>query len=176
VRCDVFPCNGWWIQFDYYGVGAAHFDVTNGSILLVVRSQRMTPQGGDEERIGLLEISGFPKLFDTLLTFVPGGQSIGILTPAHPDGFRSADSLQVWTGNLRSLPDWSDAQPLTCNSTTSPTPGQAVSVVDTLPDPPVGQGRYYLTASVNGPDRRLGRQYLNGAFSARDPSTLPVCQ
>ena len=58
----------------------------------------------------------------------------------------------------------------------SPTPGQVVMVQDTLPDPPYGEGRYYITAWQHGADRRLGRQYVNGAFSARDPSTLPVCQ
>jgi len=40
----------------------------------------------------------------------------------------------------------------------------------------VGQGRYYLVASQSGSDRRLGRQYVNGAFSARQPAGLPVCQ
>ncbi len=27
-----------------------------------------------------------------------------------------------------------------------------------------------------GENRRLGRQYINGAFSARGPGLLPVCQ
>jgi hypothetical protein len=123
---------------------------------------------------GIVTVSGFPKLFDTLLSFTPGG-TLTAITPAHPDGFRSADSMQVWTGDVRSMPDWSQAQPLTCSAATSPTPGQVVTVPDTLPDPPLGHGRYYLTASVNGADRRLGRQYANGAFTARDPSSLPGC-
>jgi hypothetical protein len=93
-----------------------------------------------------------------------------------PDGFRSADSLQLWTGNVRSMPDWSRAQPLACVAAQNPPPGQLVSVQDTLPDPPVGQGRYYLLASQSGPDRRLGRQYINGEFSARQPAGLPGCQ
>jgi hypothetical protein len=58
----------------------------------------------------------------------------------------------------------------------SPTPGQLVSDSDTLPDPAVGEGRYYLVASQNGTDRRLGRQYVNGAFSARQPAGLTGCQ
>lgn len=120
-------------------------------------------------------ITGLPKLFDTLLTFVPGGALVA-LTPGLPDGFRSADSLQVWTGNVRSMPNWSQAQPLTCSAATSPTPGQVVTVPDTLADPTVGTGRYYVVASQSGGNRRLGRQYVNGAFSARDPSGLPACQ
>jgi hypothetical protein len=125
---------------------------------------------------GLVKITGFPTMFDTLLTFVPGQQAMNIITPAMPDGFRSADSLQVWTGDVRTMPDWSKAQPLACTAAASPIPGQVVTVPDALPDPAVGRGRYYLVASQTGPDRRLGRQYLNGAFSGRDPSMLPVCQ
>jgi hypothetical protein len=47
-----------------------------------------------------------------------------------------------------------------------PAPGQLVSVDDTLPDPPLGSARYYLVASESGPDRRLGRHYVGGAFAA----------
>jgi len=121
-------------------------------------------------------ISGLPGMFDTLLTFIPSQPALNIQTPAMPDGFRSANSLQVWTGDVRSMPDWSQAQPLTCSAATNPTPGQIVTVPDTLPDPVVGYGRYYITASQSGANRRLGRQYVNGAFSAREPAGLPVCQ
>jgi hypothetical protein len=142
-------------------------DTTNGRLYLAFRND------GQE---GIVIISGLPTMFDTLLTFIPGQQAINILTPAHPDGFRSADSLQVWTGNVRSMPDWSQAEPLTCEAAVSPAPGQLVSVADTLPDPAIGEGRYYLVASQSGADRRLGRQFVNGAFSAREPAGLPVCQ
>ena len=126
--------------------------------------------------LGVGELRGLPAQFDTLLTFIPGQQAMNILTPAHPDGFRSADFLQVWTGDVRSMPDWSQAEPLTCEAAANPTQGQAVTVADSLPDPPVGEGRYYLVASQNGADRRLGRQYVSGAFSARQPAGLPACQ
>jgi hypothetical protein len=121
-------------------------------------------------------VDGFPRLFDTLLTFIPGQQAMSIVTPAHPDGFRSADSLQVCTGDVRTMPDWSQAQPLACTAAVNPTPGQVVSVADPLPNPAVGEGRYYLVASQSGPDRRLGGQYVNAAFLAREPAGLPVCQ
>ena len=52
-----------------------------------------------------------------------------------------------------------------------PAPGQLVSLEDTLPNPPLGSARYYLMASESGPDRRLGRQYVGGAFSAREPAS-----
>jgi hypothetical protein len=148
-------------------------DVTNGRILIGLR---VTYIGSGEQDNGMVAISGLPTLFDTLLTFVPSGQALKAVMPAHPDGFRSADSVQIWVGDVRTLPDWSLAEPLSCAAAMNPSPYQVVTVPDTLPEPPVGHGRYYLTADVSGPDRRLGRQYVDDAFSARDPSTLPICQ
>jgi hypothetical protein len=165
-----------------YGI-VAHpvaFDPIGGRLLIPMQS--FCTQTGSQDcpsystSTWIAAISGFPKLFDTLLTFLPGGQTLVAVTPVMPDGFRSADSLQVWTGNVRTMPDWSQAQPLACMAASNPTPGQVVSVPDTLPDPAVGDGRYYLVGSVSGADRRLGRQYVNGAFSARQPATLPACQ
>jgi hypothetical protein len=162
-------------RFDPTG---AIIDVTGGRVWITVSASYCDyglspPCAGTT--VGTVEISGLPTLFDTLLTFAPGGQ-LAALVPAHPDGFRNADSMQVWTGDVRTMPDWSQAEPLTCYAAMSPAPGQVVTIADTLPDPPAGHGRYYLTASVNGADRRLGRQYVAGAFSARDPARLPVCQ
>lgn len=161
------------MEFDPTG---AVIDVTNGRISFLVDAWYFDATGTkNPATVGTVEISGLPKLFDTLLTFIPGQQAMSIQTPAHPDGFRSADSLQVWTGNVRAMPDWSQAQPLACMAAQNPTPGQIVSVQDTLPDPTVGQGRYYLVASQSGADRRLGRQFINGTFSARQPAGLPAC-
>jgi hypothetical protein len=155
--------------------GPFQLDSTNGRILIPFTIPGSSPTCSFQH-YGVAEIGGLPKLFDTLLTFLPAGQTLTALTPAIPDGFRSADSLQAWTGDVRTLPDWSKASPLVCTAAASPAPGQLVGMSDTLPDPEVGQARYYVVASQSGTQRRLGRQYLNGAFSARDPGTLPVCQ
>lgn len=151
-------------------------DVTNGRIWILTMSYYLGPSGKTPGTVGTVEISGLPTLFDTVLTFVPPGQSLSAVVPTHPDGFLAADSLQLWTGDLGTLPDWSQAESLACTADTNPAPGQVVTVADTLPDPAWGQGRYYIAASQHGTDRRLGRQYVNGAFSARDPGALPVCQ
>jgi hypothetical protein len=156
--------------------GSFQFDSTNGRILIPFTYD---PSGiflCPYQHYGLAEFGGLPKLFDTFLTFLPAGQSLTALTPGLPDGFPSADSLQAWTGDVRTLPDWSKASSLVCTAAASPAPGQLVGMSDTLPDPEVGQARYYVVASQSGTQRRLGRQYVNGAFSARDPGTLPVCQ
>jgi hypothetical protein len=160
--------------FTYSSFGAGSrisFDIVDGTITLGVYANY---DNNDGTQAGVIKISGLPRLFDTFLTYLPGGQ-LSAFMPVHPDGFRSADSIQVWTGDVRSMPDWSQAQPLTCDAATNPAPGQVVTVADTLPDPALGHGRYYLITSVSGLDRRLGRQYVNGAFSARDPASLPVC-
>jgi len=153
-----------------------YFDVTAGRIEILVGASVRPVSNETDFIVGIVEISGLPRLFDTLLTFVPGQQALNVLTPEHPDGFRSTDSLQVWIGNVRSMPDWSQAEPLTCEAATSPIPGQLVTVPDTLPAPAIGEGRYYLVATQSGADRRLGRQYVNRAFSAREPTGLPICQ
>jgi len=163
----------------YYSRATPFFmDVTNGRILMIASADiRSKPYDQPiDYRVGILEISGLPQMFDTLLAFVPSGQTLSVLTPAHPDGFRSVDSLQLWAGDVRTLPDWSQAMAVSCAAAATPMPGQLVSVADTWPDPAAGQARYYLVASKNVAQRRLGRRYVNDAFSARDPATLPVCQ
>lgn len=159
------------------GIARVVPDLTNGLLRIYLDRTYSDPTTGVDlaHDSGVITVNGLPKLFDTFLSFVPEGHAMNIVAPAHPDGFRSADSFQVWTGDIRSMPDWSEAQPLTCISAQNPTPGQVVTVPDTLPDPAVGQGRYYLVASQSGQDRRLGRQYVNGAFSARDTAGLPEC-
>jgi hypothetical protein len=159
-----------------FSYGSPVLDVSNGRIVITAHAETFSSNGTRVGNyIGLIAITGLPTMFETLLTFTPGG-TLSALVPGHPDGFQSADSLQVWTGPLGTMPDWSQAQPLTCAAATSPRPGELVTVADTLPDPAVGTGRYYITASMNGSDRRLGRQYVSGAYSARMPSSLPVCQ
>jgi hypothetical protein len=159
----------------YWYRPSASFDATNGRIVIEARGEVYDSTGHlMDKKVGLVAIDGLPKMFDTLMTFTPGG-ALSALNPGLPDGFRSVDAMQIWTGDVRSMPDWSQAQPLACMAATSPTPGQIVTVPDTLPNPPVGHGRYYLTATVSGTDRRLGRQYVNGAFSARNPTGLPIC-
>lgn len=150
-------------------------DVTNGRIVVAVVAILVVGITPNPINVGVVQIDGLPKMFDTLLTFTPNGQTLSMVTPAHPDGFRSADSLQVWTGDLGTLPDWSLAQPLACDAATNPTPGQLVTVPDNLPNPPPGQGRYYVSSVTHDSLQRLGRQFISGAFIARDPASLPLC-
>src|SRR5262249_10609825 len=85
-------------------------DLTNGLILIGMSRTLQEYQGGGWTDLGhdtgFITVSGLPTMFDTLLTFAPSGQVLSAVTPAHPDGFRSADSVQLWTGDVRTLPDW----------------------------------------------------------------------
>lgn len=151
-------------------------DLVHGTITFAAdgETRNFSPEPWSRESV-IITITGLPQLYDETLTFVPGGQALSLTTPALPDAFRSADSVQVWTGNVRSMPDWSQAVPLACDAGNAPMPGQVLSVADTFPDPQVNEGRYYIVANVSGSDRRLGRQYIGGVFSARNPSALPTC-
>ena len=119
-----------------------HLDVTNGRILLPVSARNNSIPGcAAISSLAIVEIRGLPQMFDTLVTFQPSGQALSASTPAHPGGFRAADSLQVWTGDAHVMLNWSLAQRLTCEAAISPAPGQLVTVADTLPDPPLGSVR-----------------------------------
>jgi hypothetical protein len=54
--------------------------------------------------------------------------------------------------------------------------GQVETLHERPPDSSVNDERYFLVASQSGTDRRLGRQYVNGSVSARQPVGLPGCQ
>lgn len=153
-----------------------HSDVTNGRILALVRVRTCLQNPCTPDvKVGFVEIGGLPSMFDVLLTYVPQTSSLTLLTPAHPEGFNSADAFQVWEGDAATLPDWSQATPVACNAATDPVAGSMVSVADPRPSPAVGHASYYIVASQSGQERRLGRQALAGRLSAREAATLPAC-
>ena len=50
------------------------------------------------------------------------------------------------------------------------------AAADTVPDPPVGETVYFVTA-VTSPlgETRFGRKAQNGVLTGRDPTVLPAC-
>ncbi len=72
--------------------------------------------------------------------------------------------------------DWSQAQPLQCGyPATPPSVGDYLTLNDSLPDPPAGHGRYYVTAATYQGQTRYGRKASGGRLSGRDPGVLPAC-
>ena len=121
-------------------------------------------------------LRGLPSLSDVLQTFQPPA-TLGFYVPSIPEGFPAADWFDTYYGDLATVGDWSQAQPLQCGyPSTPPAAGDYLTVADTLPDPPPGTGRYYVTAVTHQGQRRYGRKSMNGVLSGRDPAVLPGCE
>jgi len=93
-----------------------------------------------------------------------------------PEGFPAADYFDTYYGDLATVGDWSQAQPLQCGyPATVPSVGDYLEVADPLPNPEPGHGRYYVTAVTHQGQRRYGRKSSGGVLSGRDPAVLPTC-
>lgn len=122
-------------------------------------------------------IEGFATIFEILQSYEPIFGDVSFHVPVAPEGFSYADSFDTYYGDLSTVGDWSQAQPLQCGyPATPPEPGDYLSVDDPLPDPAPGQGRYYITAVNYQGQRRYGRKSDGGVLSGRDPAVLPICQ
>ena len=108
------------------------------------------------------------------MSYDPAGM-MSFRIPVLPEGLPTGDFFDIYSGDLATLPDLSLASPLACDAGFGLGPGDLVTVNDTLPDPAVGTGRYYLAAVTSGVERRAGREQLNGVLQGRDASALPAC-
>ena len=124
----------------------------------------------------LVAIIGFATAFDILQTYTPTSGPLTFRVPYMPEGFQFADFFDTYHGDLATVGDWSQAQPLQCGfPATAPSVGDFLTVADPLPNPAPGQGRYYVTAVNYQGQRRYGRKAVNGVLSGRDPAVLPDC-
>ena len=79
-------------------------------------------------------------------------------------------------GDLATVGDWSQAQPLQCGyPATTPSVGDYLTVDDALPTPVPGQGYYYVTPASYMGQRRYGRKSNGGILTGREPDLLPTC-
>jgi hypothetical protein len=93
-----------------------------------------------------------------------------------PEGFQFADHFDSYYGNLATVDDWSQAQPLQCGyPAIAPSVGDYLTVADTLPELEPGQGRYFVTAVTHQGETRYGRKSSGGVLTGRDPAVLPGC-
>jgi hypothetical protein len=178
-RCD----NGCRYNFSGFGSGDyihPWFDPTGGSIIAPVASSLQDngstncpfpPQRVDRP----MTITGFATTFEVLQTFTPQA-SLGFRVPYMPEGMPAADHFDTFTGPLVKPINFANAMPLACDYPTSPpSVGDYLSVSDSVPTPPIGQGIYYVTAATYQGATRYGRQTINGQLTGRDPASLPVC-
>ena len=157
------------------------FDAVNGRILVPVEARcdeagQSSCQEGHYGSVKIAEIGGLTTLFEVLQTYDPGINELSFRVPYMPEGFEDADWFDTYWGDLATVGDWSKAQGLQCMyPNTPPNVGDYLTVLDTLPDPAPGTGRYYVTAVTHMGQRRYGRKAEGGQLSGRDPAVLPGC-
>ena len=88
-----------------------------------------------------------------------------------------SEPVDTYWGDLATVGDWSQAQPLQCGyPATAPSVGDYLTVDDTLPTPAPSHGYYYVTAVNYQGDIRYGRKLSGGVLTGRDPAVLPACK
>ena len=108
-------------------------------------------------------------------TYEPTASTFGFRVPYMPEGFQFADFFDTYYGDLATVGDWSQAQPLQC-AYPAPAPQIGDYLTVSAPQiPPPGQGYYYVTAVNYQGQRRYGRKASGGVLSGRDPAVLPAC-
>jgi hypothetical protein len=98
--------------------------------------------------------------------------------PVRPEGLPGAASFAVYSGDVRTAADLSQASPLQCSVPVGrdPIPGEVLFGADMLPVPAVSEGRYYIAAVRQGAQIRAGRSAIYGVLRGRNASALPGCQ
>ncbi len=155
------------------------FDDKGGRLSIDFLTAYCEPLGGTcsyENGVWIGIINGFATTFDILQTFTPTVSQLGFRMPYMPEGFQEADWFDTYYGDLATMGDWGQAQPLQCEYPAGmPEVGDYLTVDDPLPAPPPGEGRYYVTATNYQGQIRYGRKAIGGVLSGRDPAVLPTC-
>ncbi len=154
--------------------GAVGFAPTTGKFFFWFRGT-CTGACGYQVPDRLLVVDGFTTTFDVLQTFVPSVSALIFHVPVMPEGMAAADHFDTYWGNLGNPIDFTQAQPLQCDYPAAPQVGDYLTVADTLPNPPAGTGRYYVTAATYQGQTRYGRKRQGTVMSGRDPAVLPAC-
>lgn len=153
-------------------------DPTGGVLLIGLMgsclSSACAAAGDTTDHLGVIRITGLPTLFDLALTY-QSPSSLALRMPVHPEALPSADHVDVYYGPVGALSNLSTAGSLACNVAPDALPGAQVTISDTLPNPPVGQGRYYVASVAHGAEVRAGRRNTNGLYQGRNTSGLPAC-
>ena len=125
--------------------------------------------------MGIVKICGLPTLLDIAQSYEPITDTLRFVAPQYPEGLDAADHFDTYWGELADL-DFTQAQGLRCNYPAPiPQAGDYLQVNDTLPEPALGHGYYYVTAVTHMGETRYGRKSTGGQLSGRDPVLLPGC-
>ena len=153
---------------------SVRFDVVQGSLYVGLMNHSFSA-GLYPVGYSVVRLDGFTSVFEVMQTYTPTA-NLGFRVPYMPEGFQFADWFDTYYGDLATVGDWSQAQPLQCGCPVStPGVGDYLTVDDPLRDPAPGTGRYYVTAVNHIGQRRYGRKRTAGVLSGRDPGVLPTC-
>lgn len=124
----------------------------------------------------LLGFDGFTTEFEVLQSYQPPPLGLSFRVPFMPEGMAAADWFDTYYGDLATVGDWSQAQPLQCRfPEAAPSTGDYLTVADSWPTPPPGGGYYFVTAATYQGQTRYGRRSSGGVLTGRDPAVLPAC-
>ena len=152
------------------------FNEEQGTIVIGITSMNTT-SGVRFDTFWAAEIGGFATTFEVLQSYIPTSGPLTFRVPQWPEGFPAADFFDTYTGDLSTVGDWSQAQPLQCGfPATMPGVGDYLTVADPLADPAPSAGRYYVTSVTHQGQTRYGRKNTGGTLSGRDPGVLPACE
>jgi len=152
------------------------FDPVNGVLFIPLDGYCNNCAPSYPHGFWIAAINGFAPMFEIFDSYQPTTGPLSFTVPAMPEGFPAADYFDTYYGDLATVGDWSQVQPLQCGyPATPPSVGDYLTVADTLPDPAPGTGRYYVTAVHHQGQVRFGRKSSGGVLSGRDPATLPAC-
>ena len=171
-------CNGT-TSTDLINSLAISFDPIRGALLVGVFNSSAANPAENETYVAAPQriiITGLTTLFEVIQTFEPTPGPISFRVPHMPEGFQFADHFDTFWGDILTVGDWSQAQPLQCGyPAAAPTVGDHLTVADTLPELKPGQGRYFVTAVTHQGETRYGRKSSGGLLTGRDPALLPGC-
>lgn len=120
-------------------------------------------------------LDGLPTLFDVMVTYDPNAAGLSWQVPPHPEALPSSDSFDVYTGDMTTVSDLSQAIPVDCMvpAGRTPVPGEHLSVADTAAVPQPGEATYFLVATEYQGQGRAGRETSNGRLKSRNGALLP---
>ena len=83
----------------------------------------------------------------------------------------------VFGGSIDTASGMSVPLPLDCNvpAAGNPQPGDFLSIMDTRPDPPLGEASYVIIGVEHQMEQRFGRQDVGGVLAGRHPLGFVGC-
>ncbi len=174
LRMDLLGLEGLNAGDHSYGVV---FDPISGRLIFGANPLCVGCPPSEDYRGGtLLAISGFATLHEVATTYSTEQAVFEFRAPVQPLGFAGVDHFDTYWGALTQPLDLSNAHPLQCAYSSTPTnPGDYLTIDVPVPNPAPGEANYVLTSVTYQGQTRAGRKASGGRLTGRDASRLPAC-